>query len=593
MSDIKKTVNTVRYMTFRQWKYRAYYTIRNKVVKRHLCTPQEIIDIQPLSLNYKNNLKKQEAINDANMILNNSFVTVSGIVKSFENEIDWDLKDETYRLICFRLNSFRYLLDLSDAFKITDNKAYIDKGFELIENWWKGNSSLIRGNKWNPYVIAERLMNWIGFCSEYCDPASRDISKYASWIYQQSIELKKSVEYQLGANHLLSEGKALLVSGAFLKNKNLYKYGKKLLQDEYKEQFLSDGGHYERSVSYHIESLQQYFESIAVMTTVRDNELINFIRMIKPAYQYLYGMVAVNGEFPLFNDSARDYPFENAVEFLSTGGLIYCTSPPKIQPCYYYYRWNWIDVIKEPIEWKKQSYFSETGYIHQKINVGNENYSLFFDVGNGGPDSNLGHAHADALSILLTSSHGEILVDSGVFTYKSGSERNECRSTKAHNTVEVEETNSSEVWSAFRVARRSHSKVVNYNSRNGMLSVRAIHDGYCKCLKSPVIHERIVQVNNGVIEVLDKLIGISKFTAVSRFHFDEGCSIEMTGDKECLINEKILVKCSLPIRVVDCEISKYFGIKMNSKCLEIPHIDNKKQEIKTIFYLDTEEKKND
>ena len=158
MSDIRLIVNTIRYMTFRQWKYRILYTIRDRVIKRHPYRCLDIMDVIPLSLNYKNNLLKFESLKNANKLLDNSFVTVSGIVKSFGEDIDWDLKNENYRLAVFKLNSFRYLLDLSDAYKVSKDKKYINKGFELIDKWWNSNGTIIEGDKWNPYVIAERLI---------------------------------------------------------------------------------------------------------------------------------------------------------------------------------------------------------------------------------------------------------------------------------------------------------------------------------------------------------------------------------------------------------------------------------------------------
>ena len=572
MSEIKKIINTIRYMTFRQWKYRVYYTIRNKIVKRHLCNPPNNIEVRQLPLNYKNDIRKKDAIETANKLLNNTFVTISGIEKSFENEIDWNLKDEGYRLVCFKLNSFGYLLDLSDAYKITDDELYINKGFDLIENWWKDNNSLIKGDKWNPYVVAARLMNWIGFCSEYCDITDRSITRYANWIYQQTMELKRSVEYQLGANHLLSEGKTLLICGAFLKRQKLYKYGKSILVNEYKKQFYVDGGHYERSISYHIESLQQYFESIAVMTELNDNDAIKFTHMIKPAYQYLNGMVASNGEYPLFNDSAKDYPFQNAVEFLATSILLYDTPAPNVQYGDYFTRWKYIEFSKKKIQWDEKVFFPETGYLHHKLDVFDKRYSLFFDAGNGGPDSNMGHTHADALSILLSGPDKDILVDTGVFTYKPGEGRNTCRSTKAHNTIEIDEKNSSEIWSAFRVAKRGHTKVLSYHHVDDILSICAIHDGYCKCLSTPVIHERTVSVSGGNIEITDRLVCESMHKAISRFHIGEYCIIKMNGDRECLIDDHISITCSRPFRIVECEVAAYFGIKKQAKCLEIPFI---------------------
>lgn len=593
MSDIRLIVNTIRYMTFRQWKYRILYTIRDRIIKRHPCRCLNIIDVIPLSLNYKNNLLKFESVENANKLLNNSFVTVSGIIKSFGEDIDWDLKNENYRLAVFKLNSFRYLLDLSDAYKVSKDKKYINKGFELIDKWWNCNGRTIEGDKWNPYVIAERLMNWIGFCSEYCGVMERNIFRYARYIYQQAVELRRTIEYQLGANHLLSEGKALLICGAFLKNNGLYRYGKKLLLNEYEEQFFSDGGHYERSISYHIESLQQYFEGIAVMTIIKDAEMQDFIKVIKPAYQYLYGMIQVNGEIPLFNDSAKDYPFENAAGFISTGDLLYSASIPGFKKGDYYYRWNWIKCQKESIKWTAQEYYPETGYLHHKFCVGKENYSLLFDVSNGGPDSNMGHTHADALSVILANSSKEILVDSGVYTYKPGNERTECRSTKAHNTVEVDGMNSCEIWSAFRVAKRGHTIVTRYSNENGHLSISAVHDGYCKCLKTAVTHERMISKNASCIEIQDKLIGKNRHNAIARFHIGRDCKVEIKSRNECLINNLILIKCSEPIYLTECEIAEYFGLKEKTKCIEILLSFSDKGLIKTQIMINNSEEKND
>ena len=48
-----------------------------------------------------------------------------------------------------------------------------------------------------------------------------------------------------------------------------------------------------------------------------------------------------------------------------------------------------------------------------------------------------------------------MLVNTGISQYGEGKERNRQRSTAAHNTVEVDGENSSEVWAGFRVARRA------------------------------------------------------------------------------------------------------------------------------------------
>ena len=333
-----------------------------------------------------------------------------------------------------------------------------------------------------------------GYCSR------SELNEYAEWIYSQACELMTSLEYQLGANHLLSEAKAIVLAGVFLNNNSLYNIGKKLLIDEAQEQFYPDGGHYEHSLSYHVESLQQIFEAFGVMRCA-GKDTGEITELMREPYRFLNGLIGVNGKIPLFNDAAYDYPFYDAADFLATSDYIF-TYPPKGKSGNYTKRWAWLDKNRKEIDWTTKVFYENIGYIHYQFESGNQKYSFFMDCGNNGPDYNLGHTHADALSVLLYSEEKEILVDSGVFTYQPGEERNFCRSTKAHNTVELDGLNSAEVWSAFRVARRGHTKIIDFSVDDG-LKVKAAHDGYKAVMKDPAFHIRDVNISKGTIEIND------------------------------------------------------------------------------------------
>lgn len=563
--ETTKVLNTVRYMTPRQWRYRLYYMIRNKIQKRKPKALEREIEPFLLSASFETDFYDRDAVVIADGICNGNIPTISGIVKRFTG--DWNLGDEEYRLVCFKLNSFYWLSCLSDAYKATGDKKYIDIGFGFIRDWNESNGFTVSGDKWNAYVIAERITNWIGFCSKY---AKDDIKQYIPWIYAQVQELKVSIEYQLGANHLLSEAKALLLAGVFLRDDGLCKRGKRLLIDEAREQFLPDGGHYERSVSYHVEALQQYFESYAVLKAVGDSDARMFAELMKEPYKFLDGMIGVNGKIPLFNDAAYDYPFFDAADFLSTADLIYSDSPPKGRRGSYYNRWSWVKNESYEIDWDRKVRYENTGFIHYQFDFGGRKYSLFIDCGDSGPDYNLGHTHADALSVLLYSDNKEILTDSGVFTYRLGEARNACRSTRAHNTVEVDGENSAEVWSAFRVAKRGHTKVTECVWENG-LKVKASHDGYTKCLGERADHNREVVVDSkaGVIAIADRLDTDRPHKAVSRYHIGRECSIEQIDGHTCRIDKYIQIKSDASIRIVECMIADMFGIPEKSKCIEI------------------------
>jgi uncharacterized heparinase superfamily protein len=450
---------------------------------------------------------------------------------------------------------------------------YLFAGFYLIDDWNRFNRDRIIGDKWNAYVVAERIMNWIGFCSQNCEMIFKRVDKYAEYIYEQAMELYGSVEFYLLGNHLLSEAKALLFAGIFLNEDKFYKYGKKILFDEIDEQFMNDGGHFERSVSYHVESMQQYFESIAGMQLVNDSDALVLIEKLIPAYQYLNEMIDAYGNIPLFNDSAYDYPVGvDASDFLGTAELLYNCTPPRCLKGQYFKRWFFVKGIQREISWEEKCLYEDTGYLCRRFEVSNVTHSIYVDVSDGGPEYNLGHMHADALNILFASEQKEIFVDTGVFTYEDGNDRIYCRSTEAHNTIEIDGINNAEIWASFRVGARGKTTIVNYlhndgaGSRDRSFVITAMHDGY-KEMRREMEDTRVVYFSDTEkkIWIYYRLEGKGNHKIFSRFHLNPLCRIDVVDDYTILIDENIVFHSSQPAEVEDCKVAANFGVKRDAR----------------------------
>src|SRR5690606_14511474 len=80
---------------------------------------------------------------------------------------------------------------------------------------------------------------------------------------------------------------------------------------------------------------------------------------------------------------------------------------------------------------------------------------VLIDVAPIRPDYQPGHAHADTPSLEWSLGAQRIIVNSGTSCYGVSPERLRQRSTSDHSTVEVDDEDSSEVWSGFRVGRRA------------------------------------------------------------------------------------------------------------------------------------------
>ena len=117
---------------------------------------------------------------------------------------------------------------------------------------------------------------------------------------------------------------------------------------------------------------------------------------------------------------------------------------------------------------------------------------------------NGGHAHSDALAVVLSIAGYPVLIDPGTATYTMNPEiRNHFRSTGMHNTVTINGHPQSEPRGPFHWQSTTDARCTAWSTRAGMDYAEGRHDGY-----SGVTHIRRVLSLHGVgWIVLDHLAG--------------------------------------------------------------------------------------
>ena len=112
-----------------------------------------------------------------------------------------------------------------------------------------------------------------------------------------------------------------------------------------------------------------------------------------------------------------------------------------------------------------------------------------------------------------------VIVDSGVDDYyRPDKWREYYRSTKAHNTIEIDGIEQSEIWGNFRVGRRAHPLQVQY-SENDLIYMKGAHNGYYH-LSDKVVHRRTVTfLDNHILIVFDEITGSKNRSVKSHLHF--------------------------------------------------------------------------
>jgi uncharacterized heparinase superfamily protein len=355
------------------------------------------------------------------------------------------------------------------------NLHYFDSpDLELIQLWVRNNPAGM-GNGWEPYPLSRRIVNWTkweragGVLNQEC------LGSLAS----QAEFLSNCLEYHLLANHLFANAKALVFAGLFFSGREPERWlhkGLEILAVELDEQVLNDGGHFERSPMYHSLILEDLLDLVNIAQAYPQvslkGEVYAWRQVAGRMLGWLRNMCHPDGRISFFNDAA----FGIAPE------------PETLRQ--YARRLGIQEDIAE---------LGESGYIRLE----NKDTVVLFDAAPIGPDYQPGHAHADTLSLEVSHRGRRVLVNSGTSTYERGPERAKERGTAAHNTIVIDGADQSEVWSAFRVARRARPFDIRTDHAT---FVEAAHDGYQR-LEQSVIHRRRVEFADGGLLISDTLRG--------------------------------------------------------------------------------------
>jgi len=497
--DISLVFHTVKYLKPRQFFYKAYHWLRNKGVfpfpKLARPYPGELKAVPETKLVFLSyNWWKPKSIESGQFKFLNEEV-------NFINCIDWQCPHKG-RLWRYNLHYFQYLQDI--------NKIPVQKNLQLIHDWINHNPPGTQ-DAWDPFPISLRVVNWLKFLNEH------DISRHVfqiiyKSIFQQVQWLEKSLEFHLLGNHLFKNIKALIFAGLSFEGPDARRWlnrGITLLEEELREQILSDGGHFERSPMYHSMILEDCLDLMNIgLSNYRSLPRTLVEKLNDTCYRmlrFLFGMTHPDGNIALFNDAA--FNIEPSPESLKS----------------YYEK-----ISGEKFDYKESDSlsFPESGYFVFSPTPGDK---LIVDCGKIGPDYQPGHSHCDTLSFELSIKGDRVIVDSGCYTYEQGEMREYNRGNAGHNTLTIDGHNQSEVWGSHRCGRRAYPLYAELKKLyDGSLEFRGAHDGYTRLPGKPIHHRRIVFFDSRY-RIEDIVEGRGIHHVESRLHFNPSINVKLNG----------------------------------------------------------------
>ncbi|WP_218144703.1 heparinase II/III family protein [Halopseudomonas bauzanensis] len=414
-----------------------------------------------------------------------------------------------------------YNLHYQDDLNAKGARANDELCHQMIDAWILGNP-FPKGAGWEPYCISLRVVNWVKYF--YRLERSQLNSEWLESLSSQTDALEQQLEFHLLANHLFANAKALVFVGTFLGGKQGDRWlhlGLKLLEKEILEQFLNDGAHYELSPMYQAILLWDLADLQCLAKVTGLPELERHVGLWEAKFSkgmgWLYRMTHPDGQIAFFNDAAFNIgpTFHDLQKYADQLGIsIPIGDSGTVLPiagCFM----------------KESGYASVEWAAHGR---------LIIDVAFIGASYQPGHAHADTLSCEFSLFGQRIFVNSGISQYGEDAERTRQRSTAAHNTLEVDGQNSSEVWAGFRVARRAQPFDVEFSAQVEDVAISASHDGYHR-LVGKVTHRRLWVAKENSLIIEDSLTGVWAEAKVY-WHFHPDITIERLDDERFLLQLK-------------------------------------------------------
>jgi uncharacterized heparinase superfamily protein len=402
------------------------------------------------------------------------------------------------------LHGFEWLRDLRAASGDNGRRT----GRELIGRWiddCRGWDDLA----WRPDVMGRRLMTWLShyeFLAVGADAPFR--GRFMLSVARQASHLARVLPAGLAGGRLLAGISGLIHAGLALpRGSGLVQRGSRLLERELQRQFLADGGQRERSPSVQFALLRLLAGVRAALAGAERPLPAGLDETIRGAAQMLRLFQHGDGGLALFNDSNVE---EDWLVDMALARAIPSYAGTKAL------------ALREAVD---------SGF--ERL-LANRTLAIV-DSGAPAPAGYDGHAHAGTLSFEMSIGRERLIVNCGAHQGR-GDWWQAQRSTAAHSTLVVDDTNSSVFSPDSGLVRGPRTVTCRRDESDGNLWLDMSHDGYQATFD--LIHRRRLFLAAGGEDLRgeDRLIGSGKRPFAIRFHLhpDVTASLAQNGQAALL-----------------------------------------------------------
>jgi hypothetical protein len=444
---------------------------------------------------------------------------------------------------------------LARAFLMTGERKYV-AALERQWNSWLDDNPFMVGMNWRSGLeLGVRLVNWVITLDLLWDSDAIPESlkcRIVESIYLHCWEVaRKFSRGSSSNNHLIGEAAGVFVAATYFPEmpgaKRWHHASAIILEREILNQSFADGCTREQASGYQLFVIEFFLICGLLARKAGKDFTSEYWQRLEIMIGFLGLLKAGGDSLPIFGDYDDGYVFDlgrtrrDPQDLLCIAALLFkradylALAPTLSEPAWWLFGAEAVRSYggqqAKPVSTRLQSMvLEESGHVLLQCGeLGSANrISVLFDCAELGLGSIAAHGHADALSFVLRAYGTDLLVDPGTYDYYTyPAWRNYFRSTRAHNTIEVDGLDQSTMLGNFMWGQRATTRLVSWQPQDNGGTACGQHDGYQR-LESPLTHSRSIMLDGvqRVVVVVDELLTGGSHTITQYFHLAPGCVIE-------------------------------------------------------------------
>jgi hypothetical protein len=451
-------------------------------------------------------------------------------------------------------NRHQHLVVLGRAYRASGELPYAQALVEQLDSWLQQCPFGVGMNWRSPLELAIRLINWVWALDLIHESGLLTGNfgvRVSHSVYLHLWEITRKYSQSSSANnHFIGEAAGVFIAASYFDDlpgaQAWREESWQIIADEIAKQTYADGGGREQALGYQLFVLQFFLSAGLVARHIQKDFPAAYWSCLERMIAFI-GMVSeAGGATPLFGDCDDGYVLNLGETHgdchgpLAIGALLFDRADFKAwgRGCTESARWllgkealqRYERLASLPPETPLVSRaFPDSGYYLLQYGQSGtpNNVSVMFDCGELGFGSLAAHGHADALSFTLRAFGVDIFVDPGTYDYFTFPEwRTYFRSTRAHNTVEVDKADQSVMLGSFLWGDRAQARCLTWEPAPHGGRVTGEHDGYAR-LDDPVTHRRTLALDGqaGEFRIQDEILANGEHEVAFYFHLAEHCSV--------------------------------------------------------------------